>query len=93
MTVPHQPADVEVGADAPEPEADAPPSGVRADAVTGAPPLDGTKGQPALVADQLTKRFGVGERTAFSEVSFQVAYGEVFGFLGPNGVGKTNIGI
>jgi ABC-2 type transport system ATP-binding protein len=35
----------------------------------------------------LTKRFG--ERTAFSEVSFQVAYGEVFGFLGPNGAGKT----
>ena len=35
----------------------------------------------------LTKRFG--ERTAFSEVSFEVAYGEVFGFLGPNGAGKT----
>ena len=36
----------------------------------------------------LTKRFG--ERTAFSEVSFEVAYGEVFGFLGPNGAGKTS---
>jgi ABC-2 type transport system ATP-binding protein len=36
---------------------------------------------------QLTKRFG--ERTAFADVSFQVAYGEVFGFLGPNGAGKT----
>ena len=36
---------------------------------------------------QLTKRFG--QRTAFSEVSFEVAYGEVFGFLGPNGAGKT----
>ncbi len=35
----------------------------------------------------MTKRFG--ERTAFSEVSFEVAYGEVFGFLGPNGAGKT----
>ena len=44
-------------------------------------------GPPALVVDQLTKRFG--ERTAFSEVSFEVAYGEVFGFLGPNGAGKT----
>jgi len=43
--------------------------------------------QPALVVRQLTKRFG--ERTAFSDVSFQVAYGEVFGFLGPNGAGKT----
>ena len=36
---------------------------------------------------QLTKRFG--HRTAFSGVSFEVAYGEVFGFLGPNGAGKT----
>jgi ABC-2 type transport system ATP-binding protein len=35
----------------------------------------------------LTKRFG--QRTAFSDVSFEVAYGEVFGFLGPNGAGKT----
>ncbi|MHB8490245.1 MAG: ABC transporter ATP-binding protein [Candidatus Dormibacteria bacterium] len=42
---------------------------------------------PALVVDRLTKRFG--ERTAFSEVSFEVASGEVFGFLGPNGAGKT----
>jgi len=49
--------------------------------------LDGERGQPALVVKQLTKRFD--ERTAFSDVSFQVAYGEVFGFLGPNGAGKT----
>jgi ABC-2 type transport system ATP-binding protein len=35
----------------------------------------------------LTKRFG--DRTAFSEISFEVGYGEVFGFLGPNGAGKT----
>jgi ABC-2 type transport system ATP-binding protein len=41
----------------------------------------------ALVVKDLTKRFG--ERTAFSEVSFNVGYGEVFGFLGPNGAGKT----
>jgi ABC-2 type transport system ATP-binding protein len=60
---------------------------VRVEAVTCVPALDGKKGQPALVVSQLTKRFG--ERTAFSEVSFQVAYGEVFGFLGPNGAGKT----
>ena len=37
--------------------------------------------------NELTKRFG--ERTAFSDVSFQAAYGEVFGFLGSNGAGKT----
>jgi len=43
--------------------------------------------EPALLVYELTKRFG--ERTAFSGVSFQVAYGEVFGFLGPNGAGKT----
>jgi len=43
--------------------------------------------QAALVVNKLTKCFG--ERTAFSEVTFQVAYGEVFGFLGPNGAGKT----
>jgi energy-coupling factor transporter ATP-binding protein EcfA2 len=39
------------------------------------------------VVDHLTRRFG--ERTAFLDVSFDVAYGEVFGFLGPNGAGKT----
>ena len=60
-----------------------------ADVKAGAngPAFDGVKGQPALVVKQLTKRFA--ERTAFSDVSFQVAYGEVFGFLGPNGAGKT----
>ncbi|HEY5059077.1 MAG TPA: ABC transporter ATP-binding protein [Gaiellaceae bacterium] len=50
-------------------------------------PTKPTTREPALVVDRLTKRFG--ERTAFSDVSFQVAYGEVFGFLGPNGAGKT----
>ena len=39
------------------------------------------------MVSHLTKRFG--ERTAFEDVSFNVAYGEVFGFLGPNGAGKT----
>ncbi len=46
-----------------------------------------TASGPALAVDHLTKRFG--ERTAFSEVSFEVAHGEVFGFLGPNGAGKS----
>ena len=41
----------------------------------------------ALSVDRLTKRFG--DRVAFSDVSFEVARGEVFGFLGPNGAGKT----
>jgi ABC-2 type transport system ATP-binding protein len=39
------------------------------------------------VVEHLTKRFG--DRVAFDDVSFEVGYGEVFGFLGPNGAGKT----
>jgi ABC-2 type transport system ATP-binding protein len=42
---------------------------------------------PALAVDGLGKRFG--ERVAFTDVSFEIARGEVFGFLGPNGAGKT----
>jgi ABC-2 type transport system ATP-binding protein len=41
----------------------------------------------AVVVERLTKRFG--DRVAFDDVSFEVGYGEVFGFLGPNGAGKT----
>jgi ABC-2 type transport system ATP-binding protein len=44
-------------------------------------------GPSVLVVEHLTKQFG--PRTAFSDVSFEVGYGEVFGFLGPNGAGKT----
>ena len=47
----------------------------------------GESRDPALSVDRLTKRFG--DRVAFSDVSFEVARGEVFGFLGPNGAGKT----
>jgi ABC-2 type transport system ATP-binding protein len=41
----------------------------------------------ALAVERLGKRFG--DRVAFDDVSFEVGYGEVFGFLGPNGAGKT----
>jgi ABC-2 type transport system ATP-binding protein len=41
----------------------------------------------AVTVEHLTKRFG--DRVAFDDVSFEVGYGEVFGFLGPNGAGKT----
>jgi ABC-2 type transport system ATP-binding protein len=42
---------------------------------------------PALSARGLSKQFG--NRVAFQDVSFEIGYGEVFGFLGPNGAGKT----
>jgi ABC-2 type transport system ATP-binding protein len=44
-------------------------------------------GEHALSVRHLSKCFG--ERVAFEDVSFEVGYGEVFGFLGPNGAGKT----
>ena len=42
---------------------------------------------PALSVEKLGKQFG--DRVAFEDVTFDVGYGEVFGFLGPNGAGKT----
>lgn len=49
--------------------------------------LPSVSGTSALTVERLSKRFG--ERVAFEDVSFEVGYGEVFGFLGPNGAGKT----
>ncbi len=43
------------------------------------PSFDGSNDGPALVVDHLTKHFG--ERVASADVSFEVGYGEVFGFL------------
>ncbi|HUH62320.1 MAG TPA: ABC transporter ATP-binding protein [Terracidiphilus sp.] len=42
-----------------------------------------------IAADHLTIRFG--SFTAVNDVSFAIGKGEVFGFLGPNGSGKTTI--
>jgi len=46
-----------------------------------------TNNQPVILASGLTKQFG--EFTAVDGVEFEVRYGEIFGFLGPNGSGKT----
>jgi drug efflux transport system ATP-binding protein len=43
--------------------------------------------QPAISAENLTKRFG--DFTAVNGLDFAVSRGEIFGFLGPNGSGKT----
>jgi ribosome-dependent ATPase len=51
-------------------------------------PLDvSAGGRPAIVADGLTRRFG--DFTAVDHVSLSIRRGEIFGFLGSNGCGKT----
>jgi ribosome-dependent ATPase len=44
-------------------------------------------GPPAIAAEGLTRRFG--DFTAVDHVSFSIRRGEIFGFLGSNGCGKT----
>ena len=51
------------------------------------PPMISTEGEPAIVAEGLTQRFG--DFTAVDQVSFKIHAGEIFGFLGSNGCGKT----
>jgi ribosome-dependent ATPase len=51
------------------------------------PPPSVHDGAPAIVAENLTRRFG--DFTAVDGVSFKIARGEIFGFLGSNGCGKT----
>jgi len=46
-------------------------------------------GTPAIVASHLTRKFG--DFTAVKDASITVERGEVFGFLGPNGSGKTTM--
>lgn len=41
----------------------------------------------SIKADKITKRFG--DFTAVNEISFEINKGEIFGFLGANGAGKT----
>jgi ABC-2 type transport system ATP-binding protein len=48
--------------------------------------IQGRQG-PAIEARELTRRFG--SFTAVDRVSFEVARGEIFGYLGANGAGKS----
>ncbi|MCQ2379907.1 MAG: ribosome-associated ATPase/putative transporter RbbA [Victivallaceae bacterium] len=51
------------------------------------PPLEKGDGSTAIEAIGLTKRFG--DFTAVDHVSFKIPKGEIFGFLGSNGCGKS----
>jgi ribosome-dependent ATPase len=50
-------------------------------------PRTAFEGPPAIVAEGLTRKFG--DFTAVDNVSFRIDRGEIFGFLGSNGCGKT----
>ncbi len=50
-------------------------------------PFKASEGPPAIEAEGLTQRFGT--FTAVDHVSFKIQRGEIFGFLGSNGCGKT----
>jgi ABC-2 type transport system ATP-binding protein len=43
--------------------------------------------EPVIKTNKLTKRYG--DFIAANELSFEVYPGEIFGFLGANGAGKT----
>jgi ribosome-dependent ATPase len=61
--------------------------GAKAPPVSIAPLDVSAGGRPAIMADGLTRRFG--DFTAVDHVSFSIRRGEIFGFLGSNGCGKT----
>ncbi|ANY14956.1 ribosome-associated ATPase/putative transporter RbbA [Bordetella pseudohinzii] len=50
-------------------------------------PFEPRPGPPAIEASELTRRFG--SFVAVDRVSFRIERGEIFGFLGSNGCGKT----
>ncbi|MDQ7251326.1 ribosome-associated ATPase/putative transporter RbbA [Dongia sedimenti] len=51
------------------------------------PPRTQHDGAPAIIAEGLTRRFG--DFVAVDHASFRIERGEIFGFLGSNGSGKT----
>ena len=42
-----------------------------------------------ITVEKITKRFG--NKTALNQIQFNVEKGEIFGFLGPSGAGKTTL--
>src|SRR5262249_12349497 len=55
--------------------------------VVGRPLPTGRGDVPAVEAEGLTRKFG--DFTAADHVSFRISRGEIFGFLGSNGCGKS----
>jgi ABC-2 type transport system ATP-binding protein len=53
----------------------------------GANPSPGSRSEAAVSVRGLTRRFG--DVTAVEELSFDIAPGELFGLVGPDGAGKT----
>lgn len=77
----------QAGADNPEQAFANLAAGNGAGAALVMPPRVLHDGPDAIVADGLTRRFGA--FTAVDHVSFRIGKGEIFGFLGSNGCGKT----
>jgi len=51
--------------------------------------MTGTPPSPAVAVENVEKRFGA--TVALAGISFEAAAGELFGFVGPDGAGKTTL--